>query len=772
MKKKQGRKEKDTITEKTTGETIANTGEEQNQERKKHRLPHFLLFALVFMWDEILLRIFTETSLLSQLAFPLLSAAALGLFFGTLTSLFQEKINRVLTILILAVISVFFTVECVVRRTYQTYMTISSMLAGGGNVLGEFRSDLMTAIVHSLPVIFLFLLPVILYLIFGKKHLPAQKKGAVYSLRLLAVSVALCLLTVAGESRFSSVSRLFYEQYEYDTTTQAFGLISGTLLDFMYSLPGMKTVSFVSASGEEAPVLNESSGQESGFAETAGSGDTETASAGNDTQSGGAMEADDVVSDTQTSGETSGEGTDESGNSAEGAEAAESGGLEDSETAQANEDAEEAQEIDYGVNALDIDFDALIAAESNSNIIALHEYVSSLTPTSKNEYTGLFEGKNLIVITAEAFSEQVINEELTPTLYRLANEGIKFTDFYQPAWGGSTSTGEYSVLMGLIPTDGVNSMYETIGCNVYYTVGAALKREGYSTLAFHNGTYTVYRRNETHTNLGFDDFLTFGSGLLDIQSWSNYDVDTISAILDNYVDDQPFCWYWMTYSGHGSYKASDGRTTRNIEQVRAVLGDTYKDTTLYYFCYQMELEKALTKLVETLEEKGIADDTVIVICSDHYPYGLAKSASYGNSENYLLDLYQVDSYDFYTRDHNALIIWSGSIEGENITVDEPVMSVDILPTLLNLFGVEYDSRLLVGRDVFSDAEAMVIWPNHSFVTSEGRYNAATGEFVLNEGVEVDEDYLKRIKAIVSNKLSYSSNVFAYDYFNVIFGEDG
>ncbi len=725
------------------------------------------------MWNEILLRVFTETAVFSQLIFPLLSAASLGLLFGALTSFFSEKINRRLTILFLTVISVFFTIECVVRRTYQTYMTISSMLAGGGNVLGEFRSDLITAIIHSLPVIILFLLPVILYLLFGKKYLPAHKKGAVYGLRLLTASVVIALLTVLGESRLSSVSRLFRAQYEYDTTTQAFGLISGTFLDLAYSLPGTQTVSFVSTSGEEVSAQNVTGEQEIAAVESVQTGETDTSDAAGDKQTVG-----------ETAGETNGEeivdgeglaeSTDMKANrTSDGAEDAQTTGEEAQGDQATGEAAQEGQEVvteDYGVNALDIDFDALIASETNSNIISIHEYVSSLDPTSKNEYTGLFEGKNLIVITAEAFSEQVINEELTPTLYRLANEGIKFTDFYQPAWGGSTSTGEYSVLMGLIPADGVNSMYKTIGCNVYYTMGAALGREGYSTLAFHNGTYTVYRRNETHTNLGFDDFLTFGSGLLDIQSWSNYDVDTVSAILDNYVDDEPFCWYWMTYSGHGSYKSGDSRTTRNIEQVREVLGDTYKDTTLYYFCYQMELEKALTTLVETLEEKGIADDTVIVICSDHYPYGLAKSASYGNSEDYLLDLYQVDSYDLYTRDHNALIIWSGSIEGEDITVDEPVMSVDILPTLLNLFGVEYDSRLLVGRDVFSDAEALVIWPNHSFVTSEGRYNASTGEFILN--VEVDEDYLKRIKAIVSNKLSYSSNVFTYDYFNVIFGEDG
>ncbi len=769
MEKEQGSKEIKT-TETEVQETLQEAAGDRDKKQNKARIPHCLLFAAVFIWDEILLRVFTETELFSQLIFPLLSAAALGLFFGAVTSFFSEKINRRLTILILTVISVFFTVECVVRRTYQTYMTISSMLAGGGNVLGEFRDDLITAVIHSLYVILLFLLPVILYLLFAKRYLPARKKGMAYGLRLMAVSFAIAFLTVLGESSFSSVSRLFRAQYEYDTTTQAFGLISGTTLDLVYSLPGMKTVSFVSASTDEVSAKDESGEQESAAVESAKTGETDSS---------------DAAGDAQTVGETAGKETVDGAGSGESTDTQADGTSVDKEDTQTTgeasegdpttgEAAQEEQETvtDYGVNALDIDFDALIASESNSNIISMHEYVSSLEPTSKNEYTGLFEGKNLIVITAEAFSGQVINEELTPTLYRLANEGIKFTDFYQPAWGGSTSTGEYSVLMGLIPADGVNSMYKTIGCNVYYNVGAVFKREGYSTLAFHNGTYTVYRRNETHTNLGFDDFLTFGSGLLDIQSWSNYDVDTISAILDNYVDDQPFCWYWMTYSGHGSYKSSDSRTTRNIEQVRAVLGDTYKDTTLYYFCYQMELEKALTELVETLEEKGIADDTVIVICSDHYPYGLAKSASYGNSEDYLLDLYQVDSYDFYTRDQNALIIWSGSIEGENITVDEPVMSVDILPTLLNLFGVDYDSRLLVGRDVFSDAEAMVIWPNHSFVTSEGRYNASTGEFILNEGVEVDDGYLARMKAIVSNKLSYSSNVYTYDYFNIIFGDDG
>ncbi|MCD7739701.1 MAG: sulfatase-like hydrolase/transferase, partial [Lachnospiraceae bacterium] len=386
----------------------------------------------------------------------------------------------------------------------------------------------------------------------------------------MLLSVVLGAGTAAYEGKYSAVSDLFRLQYEYDTSTQTFGLMTGTLLDFVYRLPGMKTVSFVSAS-------DETGASESGDSDNLQSALEQENASGDEGEGSSEIESVDEAENGKDGATGSGE------------EGIIDGGTEDSsenEGDSGNMDREgdhqeeaEPEAVEYGYNVLDIDFDALIASETDSSIIALHEYVSGLTLTSQNEYTGLFTGKNLILITAEAFSAQVINEELTPTLYRLANQGIQFTDFYQPAWGGSTSTGEYSVLLGLVPTNGVSSMYETIGKNVYYTMGNMLGQQGYSTLAFHNGTYTVYRRNETHTNLGYDNFLTFGSGLLDIQEWSNYDEDTISAILENYVDDQPFSWYWMTYSGHGSYKAGDGRTTRNIERVREVLGDTYKDTT-------------------------------------------------------------------------------------------------------------------------------------------------------------------------------------------------
>ena len=104
----------------------------------------------------------------------------------------------------------------------------------------------------------------------------------------------------------------------------------------------------------------------------------------------------------------------------------------------------------------------------------------------------------------------------------------------------------------------------------------------------------------------------------------------------------------------------------------------------------------------------------------------------------------------------------------DIVVDDPVSALDILPTLSNLFGVEYDSRLLIGRDVFSDSEPLVFWPlSYSWKTNMGFYNGKTGEFFPAEGVEVDEGYVDAVNAKVQNKCVYSRAVHYQNYFNVI-----
>ena len=121
------------------------------------------------------------------------------------------------------------------------------------------------------------------------------------------------------------------------------------------------------------------------------------------------------------------------------------------------------------------------------------------------------------------------------------------------------------------------------------------------------------------------------------------------------------------------------------------------------------------------------------------------------------------------RDHNALIIWSPVLEEmDPVVITEPSYSVDILPTLLNLFDLEYDSRLLAGRDVLSETEGLVIWPDYSWRTSKGTYYVLENRFVSADGSVVDPAYIENMKAIVRNKMTFSFNVIELDYYNKLF----
>ena len=426
--------------------------------------------------------------------------------------------------------------------------------------------------------------------------------------------------------------------------------------------------------------------------------------------------------------------------------------------------------VTYDYNSTDIDFEKL-DQNASSQIKAINEYVRSLTPSRKNEYTGLFKGKNLIMITAEAFSAEVINPELTPTLYRLAAKGINFTDYYQPSSAGTTG-GEYQNIFGMLPTDGGMSLKNTAGHLNYYTMGSQLNRLGYYGKAFHNNNYTYYDRDITHNNLGYSDgFMGYGNGMEQYveNRWPQSDYEMISGTLPTYIDRQPFNVYYMTVSGHSSYtRTGNSMTSRHWDRVKDL---PYSDTVKGYLAANLDFEDALAYLVKELEAKGIADDTVICISSDHFPYGLDSDAALGNMP-YLSELYGYNVTNYFERDHSCLIIWSGCLEKrEPIVVDAPTFSLDILPTLSNLFGTEFDSRLLPGRDALSGAEALVFNTNYDWKTDLGTYYAASGSFVPKDEMTVVPDgYVDSVKTKVRNKIKYCKGVLDTDYFRYIFGK--
>lgn len=434
------------------------------------------------------------------------------------------------------------------------------------------------------------------------------------------------------------------------------------------------------------------------------------------------------------------------------------------------EETTSAKETVYEKNIMDIDFDTL-EQNASSDYIQLDSYVQSQTASLQNEYTGLFKGKNLIMISAEAFSAEVIDEERTPTLYRLATKGINFTDYYQPASAGTTG-GEYENIFGMLPMLGGSSFKITATRNNYLTIGSQLNRLNYNGWAFHNNDYTFYDRDKTHNNLGYSNgFMGYGNGMEEYvtSQWPQSDLEMIQGTLPLYIDQEPFNVYYMSVSGHNGYSVSaNAMAKKNWDRVKDL---DYSDEVKGYLAANMELEDALTYLINELEEKGIADDTVIVLGADHFPYGLDYNASLGNMP-YLSELYGYNVTNYLERDHNRLIIWSGCLEDDDpIVVDDPVFSLDILPTLCNLFGVEYDSRLLPGRDVFSTTSPLIFNTNYDWKTDKGTYLSWTNTFTpKDENTVIPDGYVEKIKTIVSNKIKYCDAVLKLDYFSYLFGK--
>ena len=384
------------------------------------------------------------------------------------------------------------------------------------------------------------------------------------------------------------------------------------------------------------------------------------------------------------------------------------------------EEPEPEVEVEY--NVLDIDFKSLIENEKNQTIIDMHQYFAGVTPTAKNEFTGLYQDYNLIVLTAEAFSHLAVHPEITPTLYKMVHEGYYFPNFYTPSWGVSTSDGEYVANVGLIPKSDVWSFFRSSNNYLPFALGNQMKQLGYSTRAYHNHTYTYYYRHLSHPNLGYF-YQGLGNGLNVRRTWPESDLEMMELTIPRYINDQPFHTYYMTVSGHLQYTYNgNAMSTKNRKYVKDL---PLSEPAQAYLGAQIELDRALKYLLEKLEEANIADKTLIVLSADHYPYGLKlkhmeELAGHSIEKNF--ELYR-----------NAFILYTPNMTP--MTIEKPASSLDIMPTISNLMGLPFDSRLFMGRDLFSDSESLIIFENRSFITPRGRYNSKTNQFILNEGYE-------------------------------------
>ena len=416
---------------------------------------------------------------------------------------------------------------------------------------------------------------------------------------------------------------------------------------------------------------------------------------------------------------------------------------------------EKLNEENYSYNILDIDFDNLVSSEKNKTLLNMHKYLKSDKGTLKNEYTGLFKDKNLIVITAESLNTIGIRADVTPTLYKLATEGFNFTNFYTPI-NLSTIGGEFQNLTGLFANLNDLNKYFRKGTNYFpFGLGTTFKNSGYDVKAYHANDAYFQDRNVYLKNMGFNYFKAKNTGLeklMDCNKWPQSDEEMLNVTIPEYLNSDKFLTYYVSVSSHMPYsKNGNAIVNKNWSLVKNL---DYSEEAKGYLASVIELDKAVSSLIKSLEENNKLDDTVIAIIPDHYPYSLSL-----NAINELSDYKRDDTIEV---NHNTLIIWNTKTPG--VTINKTASQLDFLPTIYNLFDVAYDSRLFMGKDILSSELGLVYFQNKSWVSDKGTYLASQDKFIPKEGVSVDDEYVDNINKTVANRMRLSKLIIENDYY--------
>lgn len=659
-----------------------------------------VFIVLFFLYCELLFHFVRFGTVSSDLSYKILFSMMGGVVVSFLIGWFKNRIAKVITALVMMVVTLYYVAQIIYSGVFSTYLSLWGTKDVAGQAL-DFTNVIMGEGKREWFVLVLFFLPVLYYLFDGRKRIcfNGQTKKS--------------LLLQGGIFLGLSLGTCFWMQKDAKEVYSAYDLYTNySSVDLTITRLGVL----------EGFVLDTKAGVMDWFGVSFG--------------------ATEFVMEEETKEVAQPDNT---------------------EKAKEEVAVKQEEKVDDSPNVLPLDLKQMAAMEENEEIAAIHEYISGLEPTNKNEYTGMFEGYNVVFVVAEGFSGYCIDKERTPTLYKLVHEGFCFENYYTPLWYGSTLGGEFADLTGLMPKNGGYLSMQKVGDNennMMFTLGKQLSQKDYKVTAYHANSHTYYEREKSRPVLGYD-WIAVGSGYEPELGksgkalWPQSDLRLVETTFEDYAKEEPFYTYYLTVSGHVEYSFSGNAMAKRHQDLVKDLD--YSETAKAYIACQNELELAMEELICRLEEKGLLERTLIVLTADHVPYDNKEVVDELAGET--LD----ETFDWYK---NALVIWSGSME-EPVVVDKYCSSVDVLPTVSNLLGLEYDSRMLVGRDILSDSEGIVMFNDRSFITDICRYNAKTGKVTETTQEAVSEEYINQRIAYVKNKFSLAENIVQYDYYRYI-----
>lgn len=667
-----------------------------------------LWFFLLLLYEETIFHFWAFDGIKSQFILKIFMCLPTAVILSMLVSFFGKKANKVITWILTIILIILYCVEILYHSIFKVFFSIEFVDKNNAKIVQYYREIIQGIKDNALILLAAIVIPVVALILLNAfrvfKYKPMSVKCIYVPVVYLAVLIGLTCVIVPlyGKDEFTP-----YDLMKFQNDT-----------DYSFEYLGAVCTSEIQIRNLISP-----------------------RSLNMDTEDLGVW----VYNPDEHGGDTS---VPDSSADVSGSDVSES----DAEVI-----ADIVKKIDTSPNILNIDFVSLAENEPDEEVAAIHKYFASVEPSYKNEYTGMFKGFNLIFLTAEGFSRMAVDEKHTPTLYKMVNEGFVFDNFYNPRTGGSTSDGEFVCSTSLVPTNGGAKNFKIVGQNsMPFSLGNMFNRTyGITSRAYHDNDYEYYGRDITYPGMGYF-YQGVGNGVIVGKHWPESDLEMMQSTVNEYIDDDLFNIYYMTVSGHLNYNFTGNYCAKiHYDDVQDL---PYSEPCKAYIACNMELDLAMKYLIEQLEEKGIADRTVICFTGDHWPYGLTNdeiSEIIGHPVEENFELYKSD-----------LILWSGAIK-ETVHITKQCCSMDIVPTLMNLFGFDYDSRLFMGRDIFSDTEGFIIFINRSYITDKVMYNSKTGEYTYLTDEIPDEEYLKNCKRTLNNRWNMSQKIMDTDYYKYI-----
>lgn len=412
--------------------------------------------------------------------------------------------------------------------------------------------------------------------------------------------------------------------------------------------------------------------------------------------------------------------------------------------------------------------------------------------TSKNQYTDIFKGKNVIFVHMESMQSFLMDlefngEEVVPTVNKLAKEGMYFDNFYPQISTGTSSDTEFTLLSSLLPAAS-GTVFVSYYNREYNTIPKYLKDLGYKTFSVHGNHASMWNRSKVHPRLGYDkmyfeeSFNYTEDDVINLGINDSLFFKQVIPMLEEYEkDENPYMSTVITLSNHSPFIYKDKYAPFDLSStVIDAKGQTvitnYLDGTPVgnYMVSSHSADLSLGNFVDYINESNYFDDTIFVFYGDHdarlsrteinylYNYNPLDGSTYEPGDE---DYIEYDVFDHELNKKTPLIIWSKNKtirDSLNKKVSYTMGMYDVMPTIGNMFG--FKNPFALGHDIFNiKNNNIVVFPNGNYVTNEVYYSNQNGKYkTLKNNAVLDEDYVKSRADYAEERLEVSNAIIVHN----------